>query len=128
MENLRGVLSHRRFVYCINVCILPSTAFCAVLYNGAWGSRFGLKVPWHAVFGCLYIGLSGPLILYLKSLSRNSALVQNYSHYEQSHNELSSGHAVSVSVALNTMRKKEAGLTAILRSFANHDVSRKNQC
>ena len=36
-----------------------------------------LKVPWHAVFGCFYIGLSGPLILYLKSLSRNSPLVHN---------------------------------------------------
>ena len=81
-----------------------------------------LKIPLHAVFGCFYIGLSGPLILYLKSLSRNSALVQNYSHYEQSHNELSSGCAVSVSVALNAMRKKEAGLTAMLWSFASHDV------
>ena len=68
---------------------------------------------------------SDPIILYLKFLSRNSALVQNYSHYEQSHNELSSGCAVSVSVALNAMRKKEAGISAMLRSFASHDVSRK---
>ena len=28
----------------------------------------------------------------------------------------------------NAMRKKEAGLTAMLRSFASHDVSRKKLC
>ena len=60
--------------------------------------------------------------MYLKRLSRNLALVQNYSHYEQSHNDLSLGRAISVPVALNAMRR-EAGLTAMLRSFASHDVS-----
>ena len=80
---------------------------------------------WMLLYSYPYYSISGPLILYRKSLSRNLALLQNYGHYKQSHNELSSGRAVSVSVALNAMRKKEAGLTAILRSFASHDVSRK---
>ena len=57
----------------------------------------------------LYIGLSGALILYLKSLSRNSALVHNHSHYEQSHNELSSRCAVSLSVALNANEEERGG-------------------
>ena len=30
-------------------------------------------------------------------------------------------------VALNSMRRREAGLTAMLPSFASHDVSRKKQ-
>lgn len=42
--------------------------------------REGLKTPCHADLVCFYIGLSGLLILYLKSLSRDLALVLNYSH------------------------------------------------
>ena len=72
---------------------------------------------------CFWMLLYGPLILYLKSFSPNLALVQNYSHYEQSHNDLSLGRAISVSVALNAIKRREAGLTAMLRSFASHDVS-----
>ena len=52
--------------------------------------------------------------------------MQNYSHYEQSLNELSLGCAISVSVALNAMRRIEVGLTAMLRSFASHNVSRSH--
>ena len=50
--------------------------------------------------------------------------MQNYSYYEQSHSKLSLGRTISVSVALNAMRRREVGLTAMLRSFASHDVSR----
>ena len=70
-----------------------------------------VKVPGHAVFVCFYIGLY--LILYLKSLSRNSALVQNYG---QSHNELSSGRAISVSVALNA--KEERGGASLVTIYS----------
>ena len=52
-------------------------------------------------------------MLYLKSLSRNSALVHNYSHYEQSHNELSSRRAVSVSVALNAHEQEREAATCV---------------
>ena len=70
-------------------------------YNINRWMKTELKETWNAVFECFYIGLRGPLILYLKYLSRNSAMVHNYSHYEQSLNELYSKRAVSVSVALH---------------------------
>jgi len=57
----------------------------------------------------IYIGLNGPLILYLKSLSRNSALVQITATTSQSHNELSLGRTNSVSVALNTNEEERGG-------------------
>ena len=75
------------------------------------------------LFGYFYIGLSGPLILYLKSLSQNSALVQNYSHYSQSHNELSLGCAISVSVAIEEERgrgKVESGGVALTNCHFSH--------
>ena len=48
-------------------------------------------------------------------------LLQNYSHYEQSHNELSSGRACN----FKCYKEKEAELTAMLQSFTSPDVSRK---
>uniref|UniRef100_A0A672NI64 RAS protein activator like 2 n=1 Tax=Sinocyclocheilus grahami TaxID=75366 RepID=A0A672NI64_SINGR len=42
----------------------------------------------------------------------------------QSHNELSLGRAISVSVALNADEEERGQATAMLRSLASHDVSR----
>ena len=40
--------------------------------------------PTHGMllYGCFHIGVGGPLLQYLKTHSRNSVMVQNYSHYE----------------------------------------------
>ena len=61
------------------------------------------------LFGSPYIGLRGPLILYLKSLSPNSALVHNYSHYEPVPQWAFHKRAVSVSVALNANEEERGG-------------------
>ena len=76
-----------------NPSLTPSAKLTVQQAPSAWAL---LKVTGHAVFWCFYIGLSGPLILYLKSLSRNSASVHNYSHYKQSHNDLSSRRCLDV--------------------------------